>query len=90
VREILKVTEDPEFIPFAIGFPNPGTSQSRKWQQPPKGISPFFRSSFIGGFIIQRVGERKGRYLHQTLYNLLISLVCVRLVGTGSLKVIAL
>ena len=53
-------------------------------------ISPFFRYSFIGRFIFQRVGERKGSYLHQTHYNLLISLVGVRLVGMGSLSVFAL
>jgi hypothetical protein len=53
-------------------------------------ISPFFGSSFICRFIFQRVGERKGSYLHQTLNNLLIDLVCVRLVGMSSLSVFAL
>ncbi len=54
-------------------------------------ISPFFRSSFIGRFIFKRVGERKGSYLYQTLYNFLIGLVRVRLVGTrGCLSVFAL
>ena len=48
-------------------------------------ISPFFVSSFIGGFIFKSVGERKGGYLHQALYDLLIGLVCFGLVGRGCL-----